>query len=78
MALHMQTLRFNGIVEDENGSWLDVTPLTGWQPVQAAVAVETTSTVPAKDSRERAREDKVAHREAMRNHAKAAKAADGK
>ena len=63
----MQTLRFNGIREDENGQWLDVTPVTAWQPVQAAVAVETRGVVPAKDSREQAREqareDKVARRE---------------
>ncbi len=33
--LHMQTLRFNGIREDENGRWLDVTPTSAWQPVHA-------------------------------------------
>lgn len=31
--LHMQTMRFNGIREDENGQWLDVTPTSAPQPV---------------------------------------------
>ena len=75
--LHMQTMRFNGIREDEGGQWLDVTPTSAWQPVHAppgpvptaalpadmvAVAAEDPSVPPAEDARDQARAAKVAAR----------------
>jgi len=74
--LHMQTMRFNGIREDENGQWLDVTP-SAWQPVHTppgpaptaalpadmvAVAAEDSSVPPTENARDQARAAKVAAR----------------
>ena len=75
--LHMQTMRFNGIREDENGQWLDVTPTSAWQPVHTppgpaptaalpadmvAVAAEDSSVPPTENARDQARAAKVAAR----------------
>ena len=74
----MQTMRFNGIREDEGGQWLDVTPTSDWQPVPsppvplrnraAALIAEKLGIPPAdflkslEDARKEAREAKVAAR----------------